>query len=35
VRAVHPEPLVLHDFTLAVKMMNMELFLSAAQEKVC
>jgi ubiquinone/menaquinone biosynthesis C-methylase UbiE len=30
---VHPEPLVLHDFSLAAKMINMEQFLSAAQEK--
>lgn len=29
----HPEPLVLHDFTLAAKMMNMEQFLASAQEK--
>ena len=29
---IHPEPLVLHNFSLAVKMMNMEQFLSAAQE---
>lgn len=31
--AVHPAPLVLHDFSLTAKMMNMEQFLSAAQEK--
>jgi ubiquinone/menaquinone biosynthesis C-methylase UbiE len=30
---VHPEVLVLHDFSLAVKMLNMEQFLSAAQDK--
>lgn len=30
---VHPEPLVLHDFSLAAKMMNMEQFLAAAQEE--
>ena len=30
---VHPEPLVMHDFSLTAKMMNMEQFLSAAQEK--
>jgi len=30
---VHPEPLILHDFSLVAKMMNMEQFLSAAQEK--
>ena len=30
---IHPEPLVLHNFSLAVKMMNMEQFLTAAQEK--
>ena len=29
---LHPEPLVLHDFALASKMMNMEQFLAAAQE---
>lgn len=29
---VHPEPLVLHDFNLASKIMNMEQFLTAAQE---
>ena len=28
--AIHPEPLVLHDFALAAKMMNMEQFLAAA-----
>ncbi len=31
--AVHPESLVLHDFNLAAKMMNMEQFLAAALEK--
>jgi ubiquinone/menaquinone biosynthesis C-methylase UbiE len=30
---VHPEPLAMHDFSLVAKMMNMEQFLSAAQEK--
>jgi ubiquinone/menaquinone biosynthesis C-methylase UbiE len=30
---VHPEPLVLHNFSLATKMMNMDQFLTAAQEK--
>ena len=30
---VHAEPLVLHDFSLAAKMMNMEQFLGAAQEE--
>ena len=30
---LHPEPLVLHDFALASKMMNMEQFLAAAQEE--
>jgi hypothetical protein len=30
---VHPEPLVLHDFALAAKMMNMEQFLAAALEQ--
>jgi ubiquinone/menaquinone biosynthesis C-methylase UbiE len=30
---VHPEPLVLHNFTVAAKMMNMEQFLASAQEK--
>ncbi|OPX64182.1 MAG: tRNA (adenine(57)-N(1)/adenine(58)-N(1))-methyltransferase TrmI [Methanoregula sp. PtaU1.Bin006] len=30
---VHPAPLVLHDFSLTAKMMNMEQFLAAAQEK--
>ena len=30
---VYPEPLVLHEFSLTSKMMNMEQFLSAAQEK--
>jgi ubiquinone/menaquinone biosynthesis C-methylase UbiE len=30
--SIHPEPLVLHDFSLAAKMMNLEQFLSAAQE---
>jgi ubiquinone/menaquinone biosynthesis C-methylase UbiE len=30
---VHPEPLVLHDFSLTAKMMNMVQFLGAAQEK--
>jgi hypothetical protein len=30
---VYPEPLVLHDFALASKMMNMEQFLAAAQEQ--
>ena len=29
---IHPEPLVLHDFSLAAKMMNMDQFLAAAQE---
>jgi ubiquinone/menaquinone biosynthesis C-methylase UbiE len=29
---IHPEPLVMHDFALASKMMNMEQFLAAAQE---
>jgi len=31
--AIHPEPLVLHNFALASKMMNMEQFLGAAQER--
>jgi len=31
--AVHPAPLVLHDFPLTAKMMNMDQFLAAAQEK--
>ena len=30
---VHPEPLVMHDLSLTAKMMNMEQFLAAAQEK--
>jgi ubiquinone/menaquinone biosynthesis C-methylase UbiE len=30
---VHPEPLILHEFSLAFKMMNMEPFLAAAREK--
>jgi len=30
---VHPAPLVLHDFSLTAKMMNMDQFLAAAQEK--
>ena len=30
---VHPEPLVLHDFALASKMMNMEQFLAAAVDQ--
>jgi ubiquinone/menaquinone biosynthesis C-methylase UbiE len=29
---IHPEPLVMHDFALASKMMNMEQFLAVAQE---
>lgn len=31
--AIHADPFVLHDFSLAAKMMNMVQFLSAAQEK--
>ncbi|MCX6686748.1 MAG: hypothetical protein NTV10_08985 [Methanoregula sp.] len=31
--AIHPEPLVLHDFSLVSRMMNMEQFLAAAQEQ--
>jgi len=30
---VHPEPLILHDFALAAKMMNMKQFLAAAVEQ--
>jgi hypothetical protein len=30
--AIHPEPLVLHDFALATLMMNMEQFLAEARE---
>ncbi|MDD5189074.1 MAG: methyltransferase domain-containing protein [Methanoregula sp.] len=30
---VHPEPLILHDFALASKLMNMEPFLAAAEEQ--
>jgi ubiquinone/menaquinone biosynthesis C-methylase UbiE len=30
---IHPEPLILNDFALAVKMTNMEQFLTVAQEK--
>lgn len=30
---VHPEPIVMHDFSLTAKMMNMEQFLAAAREK--
>jgi ubiquinone/menaquinone biosynthesis C-methylase UbiE len=30
---IHPEPLVLHEFDLAAKMMNMEQFLAAVQER--
>jgi len=30
---LHPEPLVLHDFSLASKMMNMEQFLLGALEQ--
>lgn len=30
---VHPEPLVLHDFSVAATMINMEQFLAAAQER--
>ena len=31
--AIHPELLILHDFALASKMMNMKQFLAAAQEQ--
>ncbi|OPY37005.1 MAG: tRNA (adenine(57)-N(1)/adenine(58)-N(1))-methyltransferase TrmI [Methanoregula sp. PtaU1.Bin051] len=31
--SVHPEPLVMHDFTAVATLMNMEQFLAAAQEK--
>ncbi|MCX6682623.1 MAG: hypothetical protein NTY71_06525 [Methanoregula sp.] len=30
---IHPEPLVLHDFDLVSRMMNMKQFLAAAQEQ--